>query len=82
MPPGYSASRGLRLYVERNTIQSFSSLAFLRSSFFQSTVRNRKSKLFDHLVRPVQDRLRNRQADLFCGFQINDELEFRWSLHW
>src|SRR5262249_5594006 len=33
--------------------------------------------LFDSLIRPKQERLRNRQAEGFCGLQINDQLELR-----
>ncbi len=36
-----------------------------------------RSRLFDHLVRPEQHRLRNRQADLFRRFEIDNQLEFR-----
>src|SRR5947207_6051287 len=36
---------------------------------------------FDHLIRPKKNRLRNRQADLLGGFQIDDQLEFCWLLH-
>ena len=30
---------------------------------------------FDHSIRPCQDIRRNRQADLFSGFEIDNELE-------
>ena len=36
----------------------------------------------DHLVRPVQHRLRNVQTDLLSGFQVNRELEFQRLLYW
>ena len=32
---------------------------------------------FDHLICPRQHVRRNRQADLLCGFEIDDEIEFR-----
>ena len=35
----------------------------------------------NHLVRPIQQRLRNRQADLLGCFQIDDELELLRLLH-
>src|SRR5215467_2845839 len=35
----------------------------------------------DHLVRPVQHGLRNREADLLGRLQVDDQLEFRWLLH-
>src|SRR5580765_5768049 len=37
---------------------------------------------FDDFVRPSQHIRRNRQADLFCRFQIDDELELLWLLNW
>ena len=36
---------------------------------------------FNHLIRPVQHRLRNRQADLFRGLQIDDKLKLCRLLH-
>src|SRR5215467_13755943 len=36
---------------------------------------------FDHLVRPVQHRLRNCEADLLRRLKINHQLELRWLLH-
>ena len=33
------------------------------------------SVLLDHLIRPIQYRLRNRQGDLFCRLQIDDKLK-------
>ena len=36
---------------------------------------------FDDSVRPHQHIRWNRQADLLGGFQIDDQLEFRWLLH-
>ena len=38
-------------------------------------------RLLDHLIRPRQHVRRNRQADLFRGLQIDDELELRRLLH-
>ena len=32
---------------------------------------------FDHLIRPVEHGLRNRQADLLRGLEIDDELKLR-----
>jgi len=37
--------------------------------------------LLDHLIRPVQNGLRNRQANLLRGFQIDHQLELRRLLH-
>ena len=41
------------------------------------------SSLFslDDLIRPVQNRLRNRQADLLGGLQIDHKLELRRLFH-
>ena len=36
----------------------------------------------DHLIRPEQHRLRNRQADLLRRLEINHQLELRWLLYW
>jgi len=36
---------------------------------------------FDHLVRPVQHGLRNREADLLRGLEIDDKLELHRLLH-
>src|SRR5438128_2574601 len=38
------------------------------------------ARSLDDLIRPQQQRLRNREAEGFGGLQINDELEFRWLL--
>src|SRR5882724_2583314 len=38
--------------------------------------------LLDHPIRPRQHVRRNRQADLLGGFQIDDQLELLWLLHW
>ena len=35
------------------------------------------SLLFDHFIRSRQHIRRNRQADLLCRFEIDDELELR-----
>src|SRR6266481_7387933 len=35
----------------------------------------------DHLIRPEQHRLRDRQADLLGGFQIDYKLKLHWLLH-
>src|SRR5207245_2404882 len=40
-----------------------------------------RNRLFDHLVRPEQHRLRNRHADLLCRFQIDHQLELRRLLY-
>ena len=37
--------------------------------------------LFDHFVCPRQHVRRNREADLFSRFQIDDELELGWLFH-
>jgi hypothetical protein len=38
--------------------------------------------LLDHVIRPRQHVLRNRQVDLLSRFQIDDQLELRRLLHW
>src|SRR5688572_11509726 len=48
--------------------------------FYADVFRNLKSaienpKSSDYLVRPCQDVRRNREADLLCGFQIDDQLK-------
>ena len=35
----------------------------------------------NHLIRPMQHRLRNRESDLLSRFQIDDELELLRLLH-
>jgi hypothetical protein len=35
----------------------------------------------DHLIRPVQHGLRNRQTDLLCRLEINHQLKLRGLLH-
>ena len=40
------------------------------------------SSSLNHPVRSLQDVRRDRQADLHCRFQIDDELEFRRLFHW
>jgi hypothetical protein len=35
----------------------------------------------NHLVRPIQHRLRNRETDLLGRFQIYDKLKLRWLFH-
>src|SRR5262244_2824725 len=37
---------------------------------------------FGHFIRPCQHIRRNRQADLFSGFEIDNELELRRLLDW
>ena len=37
-------------------------------------------RLFDDLIRPSQHQLRDREAQSFCGFEIDDQLELRWLL--
>ena len=49
----------------------FSSLAFYIFTF----------ALFDDFIRPVQHRLRNRQADLLRRFQVDDQLKLHRLLH-
>ena len=34
-----------------------------------------RSRLFDHLIRPIQHRLRNRESDLLRRFQIDHQLK-------
>src|SRR5215472_2672328 len=50
------------------------------SRIWQSKIQNRKSKIvsLNHLIRPVQHRLGNREADLFGRFEVNCQLEFCW----
>src|SRR5262249_56798557 len=46
-------------------------------------IQNPKSKIqnsSDHLVRSVQQRLRNRHADQLCCLKVDNKLEFRWLL--
>jgi hypothetical protein len=43
--------------------------------------RRQNSKLFDHLVRPCQDFLRNRQTNLLRRVQINHKLKLGRLLH-
>src|SRR5258706_9329803 len=38
--------------------------------------------LSDNFIRPRQHIRRNRQTDLLCSFEIDDELEFLRLLHW
>ena len=40
------------------------------------------SVLFDHLVCSVKHRLRDRQADLACCLEVDDELKFHRLLNW
>ena len=35
----------------------------------------------DHLIRPLEDADRNRQTDLFCRFEIDNEFKLRCLLH-
>src|SRR6266571_7127509 len=37
---------------------------------------------FDDSIRPIQNRLRNRQADLLGCFQVDHQLKLRWLLDW
>src|SRR5262249_56211882 len=39
---------------------------------------SRQSGLLGELCRPKQHRRGNRQADLFCGLEINDEVKLDW----
>jgi len=39
-------------------------------------------RLLNHLVGPVQQRLRNRHADLLGRLEIDNQLELRRLLHW
>src|SRR5688572_5505584 len=39
------------------------------------------SRLLNHLIRPLQHTVRNRQINLFCCLEIYDELELRRLLH-
>jgi hypothetical protein len=47
----------------------------------QMRVREATVSLLDDLVRPVQNRFGNRQADLLGSFQIDDALKLRRLLH-
>jgi hypothetical protein len=38
-------------------------------------------RLLNHLVRPIQDVGRYREANLLCCFQINHQLKLHWLLH-
>ena len=40
------------------------------------------SRLFDHLIRPLQHADGNCQTNLFCRFEVNDEFKLRCLLHW
>jgi hypothetical protein len=35
----------------------------------------------DHLIRALQQRRRDRQAENLGGLEVDDKLEFRWPLH-
>src|SRR5262245_29834618 len=37
---------------------------------------------FDHFIRPLKHAAWNRQTDLFCCLEIDDELKLRRLLHW
>src|SRR5262249_55073920 len=45
----------------------------------KSAIKNQK--LLNDLSRPIQHRRRNRQADLLCGFQVDDKLKLPWLFH-
>jgi hypothetical protein len=49
---------------------------------FASRLAPHGSRLTNHSIRSRQHVRRNRQTDLFGGFQVDDEFEFRWLLHW
>jgi hypothetical protein len=36
--------------------------------------------LLDHLIRPLQERLRDRQAERLGGLEVDPELKCRWLL--
>ena len=38
--------------------------------------------LLDHLIRPQQNRLRDREAERLRGLEVEDKLEFRGLLDW
>ena len=65
----------------KSMVQSVRTLIFL--VMFFSALSTRHSTLdtrpfsLDHLVRPIQQRLRDRQADLLCRLEIDDELKLR-----
>src|SRR5262249_12013904 len=67
------SARQLRANRTRSVSSSPSSIhfAFLIFTF----------ALLDHLIRSVQHRLRNRQADLLGCFEIDNEIELLWLLH-
>jgi len=39
------------------------------------------AELLDHLIRPLQERLRHRQAEGFGGLEVDDQLELGGLLH-
>src|SRR5215471_17297870 len=51
--------------------------ANVKMSFFITLLNPFTSRLSDHLIRPVQHRLRNCETDLFRCFEIDHELELR-----
>jgi hypothetical protein len=60
--------------VATNQARIFPLIAFA-PGFYCQRITDRRQLLLDHAIRPRQHVGRNRQADLFRGFQIGDERE-------
>ena len=37
---------------------------------------------FDHLIRPLQERRRDRESEGLGGLEVDHQLELRWPFHW
>src|SRR5262249_25479763 len=55
---------------------------FLCGSLIRYSLPVYPGAFLDHPVRPRQNIRRNRQADLLCRFEIDDELELHRLFHW
>src|SRR5262249_2418789 len=66
-----------------STALSARTVIFLIMSFYLSIHLSLDTPAFllDHLTSPIQQRLRNRQANLLRCFQIDDEFKLRRLLH-
>jgi len=47
----------------------------------EETAEARPFSWIDHLIRPQQQRRRDRQAERLGGLEVDDEFEFRWLLY-
>jgi len=54
---------------------------FIRIYFSIENLKSAIENSFNDFVGPIQQRLWNRETDLLCRRRINDQLEFRRSLH-